>query len=267
VPRAAAGTLADGPRPAIGLGGHLRAADAAVAYVAHGEPGVAWADNDGGWVFGGYETPWRAGRLGASTTSLAAGIATAARPPRIEVQAAPQRLAGGEPFHVRVTCDAACDVRAVVPRGDDPRAAGAAALSRAGSVAVRIDPAAEVRFPRSTPVVVRAAAPSGGGVTTKRLRVRVERGRPHRLPRIVGLAARREGDEVLVTWRTTFPVTGALVLAGFRRNLLDGVPLPTRGRSRFAVRLLVPRAPAARVHVSILALRTDDERRASAVIG
>ena len=241
VPRAAAGTLADGPRPAIGLGAHLRAADAAVAYVAHGEPGVAWADNDGGWVFGGYETPWRAGRVGASTTSLAAGIATLPKPPVIEVRAAPQRVAEGEPIHVRVTCDAACDIRAVVPDRGDPRAAGAAALSRAGTAAVRIDPAAEIRFPRRTPIVVRAAAPAGGEVTTKRLHVRVGRGRPHRLPRIVGLTARRDGRRgPRHAGGRPHPVTGALVLAGFRRSLLDGVALPTRGRNRFAVTLLAP---------------------------
>ena len=132
IPRAASGTLAHGPRPAIGLGAHLRAADAAVAYLAHGEPGVAWADNDGGWVLGGYETPWRAGRIGASAPSLAAGIATLPKPPDIDVIAAPQRVAEGEPLRVRVACDAACDIRAVAPRGRDPRAAGAAALGRAG---------------------------------------------------------------------------------------------------------------------------------------
>ena len=140
VARAASGTLAGGPRPAIGLGAHLRAADAAVAYVAHGEPGVAWADNDGGWVFGGYETPWGAGRIGASTTSLAAGIATLPMPPDIEATAAPQRLAQGEPLRVRVTCDAACDIRAVAPRGRDRAPRGrprSAAPARSTSASTR----------------------------------------------------------------------------------------------------------------------------------
>jgi hypothetical protein len=263
VPRAAEGSLATGARPAVGLGSRLRAADAAAAYVAGGEPGTAWADNDGGWVIGGFEVPWRAGRIGAASSTLAAGIATQPRPPTVAVSAAPQRLASFEPLRVRVACDAPCDVRAAVPGGRAPIAAGSAAVAAGQPEVVSLSVLSGRRLPRRTRVVVRATPPSGGPVASARTTVRVGARRSRRVPRILGLTARREGEDVVATFRTSSPVYGALVGAGFRRGLGDAVAIPARSRTRFSVRLLAPTRSRLRLHVAVVPLEVGRTRRAS----
>jgi hypothetical protein len=266
VPRAAEGSLDRAARPAVGLGSRLRSADAAVAFAAGGEPGVAWADNEGGWVIGGFEVPWRNGRIGVAGGAPAAGIAAPPRAPAVTLSAAPQRLAAFEPLRVRVTCDAPCDVRAAVPGRRVPFAAGSAWLNANEPRVVPLTVLAGTPLPRQARVVVRAAPPGGGPVTTARTTVRTGRRRSRRTPRILDLAARREGEDVVVTFRTSSPVYGALVAAGFDRGLDDGLPIPARARTEFALRLLAPRRPPPRVHVAIVPLGAPPIRRASAPV-
>ena len=262
VPRAAAGSLDSGAGPAQRLGAGLRSADAVAAYVAGGEPGAAWSDNEGGWVSPGFEAPWSAGRIGAASASPAA--APVAPPPALRLAPVAQRLAPWERLRVRATCDAPCDLRAVVPGRGDPLAAGAATLPAAGTTEVRLSVAAGRRVGRRPRVVVRAAARSGGGASTARLRLRVRPRRSLGVPRIAALSARREGDEVAVAFRATSPTNGMLVVAGFKRNLLDGVAIPAGGRTRFAARLQLPpgRRPT-HVHVGLFPLEHGRDRVAS----
>ena len=263
VPRAAEGSLGTGALPATGLGSRLRSADAAAAYVAGGEPGVGWADNEGGWVSSGFEAPWRTGRIGVASSAPGAGTAAAPRPPGVSVSAPPQRLAAFEPLRVRVVCDAPCDVRAAVPGRRGPVAAGSAALNANEPRVVPLTVALGERLRRRVRVVVRAAPPGGGPATVARATASVARRRGRRVPRILDLAARREGDEVVVTFRTSSPVYGALVGAGFARDLEEGLPIPSRSRTRFAVRLLAPRRSRRTVYVAILPLGDEPLRRAS----
>jgi hypothetical protein len=116
-------------------------------------------------------------------------------------------------------------------------------LPAGGKTTLRLDPengsnAAGARgFPR-TPIVVLACTP--GNAVAERLELPAPRALPPgRIPSITGLAARRRGNLVRATWRTTAPA---------RRIHFTAYLLPApivarvagRGRTRFAATLHVP---------------------------
>jgi hypothetical protein len=263
--RGVSGTLAEGAGPPHGPGSRLRAADAAAAFVAHGDPAIAWSDHDGGWVGPGFEAPWAAGRIGAA--SAAGAFPTLATAPGLRVAVPPQGVRRWSSLAVRVTCDAACDVRGAVPGAGGPVAAGSAVLFAPGTTTLRLRLQALAAAPRRPLVVVSAAPPGGGPIATVRARARIRRLRPGTPPRIVDLAARRDGPDVVATWRTTAPVEGALMIAAIGSFDDDGVAVPASGGTRFTARLEPPDPRrAVRVKVELASLGARWTRRASVVV-
>ena len=223
----ARGTLTDGFGAPSRVGGACRSATAARP-LRFGDDvlGVAWADDA--------RVDTRQGglrRLGGGRAhvarELAPGVPTASAPgvPRMSARLmGPPALRASEPLRVRVRCERACDVRAVAVARTLPqpwwslygRRGGARqvldaseSLPADGETTLRLDPengsnAARARGLPRTPVVVLACTP--GNAVAERLELPAPRALPPgRIPSIAGLAARRHGDLVRVTWRTTAP--------------------------------------------------------------
>ncbi|HKG03128.1 MAG TPA: hypothetical protein VKB03_08090 [Conexibacter sp.] len=262
----ARGTLTDGFGAPSRVGGACRSATAArPLHFGDDVLGVAWADDA--------RVETRQGglrRLGGGRAHVARDLApggpsaSAPAAPRMSVRLmGPPALRATEPLRVRVRCERPCDVRAVATARTLPqpwwsvfgRRGGARqvldasdALHAGGETTLRLDPgngsnAAGARgFPR-TPIVVLGCTP--GNAVAERIELPAPRALPPgRIPSITGLAARRRGDLVQATWRTTAPArrmhfTAYLLLAG-------GVHKPIvarvagRGRTRFAATLHMP---------------------------
>ena len=250
-PRAAVGTLAGGfGRPAT-LGCPCRATNGVVALIDAGaRPGVAWTDNISDSRFG----PGRDLAAGGGRLHLAhPGRPTmpAVPPPRLHLAAPrPQRLHSGQPARVGARCSGPCDLRALVPgaRGGRPRAVGSAALERAGRTTFAVRPPFDKNLapprPGRVPVVVRAYAPNTSSFSTARVAVRLSRLPAPPTPRPRDVRARREGQSIVVTWRTRRPARKvSFVVDGRRRrsqparavHLFDSVE--GRGRTRFRARI------------------------------
>jgi hypothetical protein len=256
------GTLTDGFGAPSRVGGACRSATAARPLRFDDDVlGVAWADDA--------RVDTRQGglrRLGGGRTHVARALApggrsagTAAAPRMSARLMGPPALRASDPLRVRVRCERACDVRAVATARTLPqpwwsifgRRGGARqvldasdALPAGGETTLRLDPgngsnAAGARgFPR-TPIVVLACTP--GNAVAERLELPAPHAvPPGHIPSIAGLVARRRGDLVRATWRTTAPAhrihfTAYLLPAG-------GVARVTgRRRTRFAATLRVPR--------------------------
>jgi hypothetical protein len=126
--------------------------------------------------------------------------------PRVTVRAGPKRvLRAGEALVLRVTCSAACDVRAQTGPGYGG-ASDRLSLTRAGTGRLRLQgelrPLATLRG-GPVRVHVRSAAPGAATARTQTLTLRLRRRPGPPLPRVTGAVARRDGDDVVVTWRTT----------------------------------------------------------------
>ncbi len=262
----ARGTLTDGFGAPSRVGGACRSATAARPLLFDDDIlGVAWADDA--------RVDTRQGglrRLGGGRAHVARDLAPGGPPtsapaaPRMSARlVGPTALRAAEPLRVRVRCEAACDVRAVAvarmlpqpwwssleQRGGARQVLEASdALPAGGETMLRLDPgngsnAAGVRgFPR-TPIVVLGCTP--GNAVAERLELPAPRALPPgRIPSIAGLAARRRGDLVRATWRTTAPArrirfTAYLMLAGGVREPIVA-HVAGRGRTRFAATLHVP---------------------------
>jgi len=263
----AQGTLTDGFGAPSRVGGACRSATAARPLPFDDDTlGVAWADDA--------RVDTRQGglrRLGGGRAHVARDLtpggppASAPAAPRMTARlVGPPALRAAEPLLVRVRCERACDVRAVAVARTLPqpwwspfgRRGGARqvldasdTLPAGGKTTLRLDPeqgsnAAGVRgFPR-TPIVMLACTP--GNAVAERLELPAPRALPpDRIPSIVDLAARRHGDLVRATWRTTAPArrirfTAYLLLAGGAREPIVA-RVTGRGRTRFGVTLRVPR--------------------------
>jgi hypothetical protein len=262
----ARGTLTDGFGAPSRVGGACRSATAARPLLFDDDIlGVAWADDA--------RVDTRQGglrRLGGGRAHVARDLASGGPPtsapaaPRMSARlVGPPALRAAEPLRVRVRCEAACDVRAVAvarmlpqPWWSSFEQRGGArqvletsdALPAGGETTLRLDPgngsnAAGVRgFPR-TPIVVLGCTP--GNAVAERLELPAPRALPPgHIPSIAGLAARRRGDLVRATWRTTAPArrvrfTAYLMLAGGVRAPIVA-HVAGRGRTRFAATLHVP---------------------------
>jgi hypothetical protein len=262
----ARGTLADGFGAPSRVGGACRSATAAQP-LRFGDDvlGVTWADDA--------HVDTRQGglrRLGGGRAHIARDLAPGARSastpaaPRMSARLiGPPALRASDPLRVRVRCERACDVRAVATARTLPqpwwsffgRRGGARqvldasdALPAGGETTLRLDPengsnAADARGLPRTPVVVLACTP--GNAVAERLELPAPRALPPgRIASIAGLAARRHGDLVRATWRTTAPArrshfTAYLLLAGGLQK-----PIVARvaghGRTHFAATLRVP---------------------------
>ena len=161
--------------------------------------------------------------------------------PRVVVRPGRQRvLDPGDSLELRVTCSAACDVRAQVGSGLIG-ASGELSLARAGSGRVRLQPTARPIAPlREGPVRVRilSGAPGARTATARTLDVRLRRRPGPPRPRVQGAVARRDGDDIVVTWRTSrrSEVENLFVFATAGGRAV-GYAEPRGGPRRFRARL------------------------------
>jgi hypothetical protein len=94
-------------------------------------------------------------------------------------------------------------------------------------------------------LAVHATAPGGGATAARSVRVHVTRLRSLPVRRPLDVTARREGDEIVVRWRTDAPARRQqfFVAGQIRENSFDAAPPGTfrfvhgRGRTRFTARL------------------------------
>jgi hypothetical protein len=161
--------------------------------LADGTAGVAWADN------GEISSD---GRLHLAVE----GAADAADPPAPSVRVLPPRgrLTGArDSLKLAVRCSAACDVRASV--AGDAAASGTISLRRAGDAQLTIEPSARpIATLRGGPVrvLVRYGGPGARRAAAKSLTIELRRRPSPPRPRLLGAVARRDGDDVVVSFRT-----------------------------------------------------------------
>ncbi|MDA0184787.1 hypothetical protein OJ997_31080, partial [Solirubrobacter phytolaccae] len=176
------------------------------------------------------------------------GVAPPAEPvaPRVTVRAPERRaLRPAQTLVLPVRCSAACDVRAIVP-GAPPESDATASRANAGVVRLRISPLlSKPLVPRNGKLrlTLRTSAPGSRNVQRQAVTVALRRLPAPRTPRILDARARRDGDDVVVRWRTDGPVRDAyFVVAGQRgpgresEVVTSGAPKHLTGRS-FSVRL------------------------------
>ena len=174
-------------------GAELRhAASVTPVVLTNGAAVVAWTDNHAD----------RDGRVHAAVEAVADGADPAA--PRLRIGTPSKRTLGvSQKFSLPVTCSAACDVRAQI--GGATGAGDEVSLRRAGTGSLEFEPIyrrlvgprggqVHVKLRYGAPGVKRAAA------RTVTLRFRARPLPP--VPRVIGAVARRDGDDVVVTWRT-----------------------------------------------------------------
>ncbi len=201
--------------------------------LADGRAAVVWSDNDKKDSDGRLHLALEGGADGADPV-----------PPSIRVGSPASKVVGvTESLVLPVHCSAACDIRAAIA-GDDS-ATGTASLRRAGDTSISIDPS---NFPiapaRGGPVkiVVRYGAPGTRRAAAKSLTIRLKRPAVAARPKLLDAVARRDGDDVVVTWRTdrgakaeNFLVYGTATNARDAAALVGGAP---SGKQRqFRVRL------------------------------
>jgi hypothetical protein len=200
--------------------------------LASGAAAVAWTDNHEG----------RDGRVHAALE----GAADGADPPlpRLRVGAPSRRTLGvSQEFSLPVTCSAACDVRAQI--GDAAGAGDEISLRRPGTASLHFEPVyRRLVGPRGGRVRVklRYGAPGARRAAARTVTLRL-RARPlPPIPRVIGAVARRDGDDVVVTWRTDRPRDPEAFLV-FVTASTDtdaaalGVAEPTRRGLRLRVRI------------------------------
>ncbi len=174
-------------------GAELRSVGSVTPLVAaSGAAAVAWTDNHDD----------RGGRVHAAVEGVAQ--AADAAPPRVRVGAPSRRTLGTtQAFSLPVTCSSACDVRAQI--GGITGAGDEVSLRRAGTASLRFVPAyRRIVGPRGGRVRVklRYGAPGAGSAVARTVTLRL-RARPFPpVPRVIGAVARRDGDDVVVSWRT-----------------------------------------------------------------
>jgi len=231
----AAGALAGGPFTRAPLGGPVRpAVSLAPLVLADGRAAVVWADDD--LELG--VLPTGHGRL--HLAAAGAPPAADAPAPRVTVLPQPrQTLRVDEPILVRLRCAAACDVHAATSHGRRSTE-DVASRASAGRLTLKI-----VGFGlltrRTTRVAItlRASAPGARTSRTQRIRVplRVRPSPP--LPPLLDVRVRRSGDDLVVTWRTSFVARRAVfdVVAVGSDDVLATRDVRPRGRRSFRVTL------------------------------
>ncbi|HEX5621072.1 MAG TPA: hypothetical protein VFX51_21795 [Solirubrobacteraceae bacterium] len=264
------GTLATGFAAPVTVSGPLRDVSGVVPLLLEdGRAAVAWTDNATSFAF-----PVGQGRMHLAVESAPA-IPEPERP-RVTVTAPAQRLYDSEPVHLRVHCDRACDVRAMLAASSsEPPAAEAHSLRRAGTLPLdlsRLERSVERRRIR---IRVRAGAPNAREVVSLSRRVLVVRRPPLPVPPVVDVRAVRRGGSIVVTWRTAFAARRTyFAVLGQRTRKLEQDAItdlgsvgsaPGGGRTRFRVRLQ-PERPETVRWVGVYAFSFDRTRGHRAVV-
>jgi hypothetical protein len=235
-PRLARGSLTEGFGAPIRLGSPVRDANVAVPlFVADGREAVTWADNGGRYGE-------RDGRVHVAVEGAPARRSPP--PPRLTLRSArTQRLFAAQPLRVTVGCDRACDVRASAASHDEV----AATRLRRGRIDLELSPAtlSSRRADERVRVKVRATAPNGRRVASATELVRISRRPPLPVPRPLDVRARHRGGAIVVAWRTATPARRTYFVVQplnvHRRDLGTLETVKGRGRSRFRVRVTLPR--------------------------
>ena len=194
--------LAGGAPSDAPFGAELREAGSTTPLTsADGRLGIAWADNN---------DREKDGRLHLALEGVPDGADPA--PPQLTVIAPKRRvLASDEPLRFGVRCSAACDVRVQI--GSGVLAPGdTVSLTRAGRRQVSLDPSlAPLATLRGGPVTLRLlyAAPGARHTISKNVTYRLRRLPDPPLPKVLDAGARRDGKEIVVTWRTDRPAKGS----------------------------------------------------------
>ena len=182
------------------LGSELRDVGSMTPLVtADGRVAAAWTDND---------DAGRSGRVHVAVQGVP--IPADPRAPHVTVRGPRSHvLDKSSRLSLRVTCDAACDVRVQV--ADSLDATGTLTLSHAGHSELVLEPTIKPIAPlRTGPVrlLVRSGAPGAGHAReqTTTLRLRRRPGSP--VPVVHDLVARRSGSRVIVTFRTAPEAAG-----------------------------------------------------------
>ncbi len=211
-------------------GPELRGADSITPVVlAGGVPAVAWTTN---------------AESGQVHLAAEGAVDAPAEPaPRVRVEGPAKRvLKGGDSLKLKVTCSAACDVRAQV--GDAAlKPSALLSLDRAGSGELQLDASLGPIAPlREGALRVRLAysAPGARTARTRTLALRLHRPPGPPLPRVLAPVARRDGDDVVVSWRTKMAADTDSFFAyatAEPRSLSLRSAAPSGGPRRFKVRL------------------------------
>jgi hypothetical protein len=200
-PRSAVVSLAGGAPATAVHGAGLRGADSTTPLLfADGTLGAAWTDNSADERHGRIHLV----RDGAPGTPEPAA-------PRVRITVAgSSALKRAAPLKLRVTCDAACDVVAQVAGRFD--AGDSISLPRAGAGRIELDPLVRPIVPLKpgpVRVLVRYGAPGVYSATARTSTFELRRQPSPPPPRVLGLSATRDGDEVIVRWRTDRPAKGS----------------------------------------------------------
>jgi hypothetical protein len=237
------------------LGGGLRVIEAITPVtLADGSLAVAWSDNG--------ERGSR-GRIHVAR----AGTPIPADPVAPKVTVAPPRsrtLRDSDPLMLRVTCNAACDVQ--LQLADDASISASASLPAAGSRRLLLYPYGRPIAPRgggTVRVLVRSSAPGARSTTADTLTLKLRRAKILYPPRVLDPTVARDGDDLIVRWRTAKPGRPGsyFVMASDERDRTVGSAQPRGGaRTSFGVR--IRRAgKAATVTVYAIAANADKFRR------
>ena len=216
--------------------------DATAFVLADGTPAIVWSETDR--VPGGETTRVRVAAEGVVSPHEP-------KPPTVRVGAPLERTLGAaDPLRLPIRCSAACVVFATV---DSPLAAARATvrLERAGRATLSLDDAAYAA--EHGRVRVRLAYGGAGALrpTTRTLHIRLSARADVRLPRIVAVQARRDGNRVRVQFRVSgHDDTLPLYVSGEDQPAYNGEPLVTRmvevRRSARTTTLTLPARPRMR---------------------
>jgi hypothetical protein len=201
----------------VRLGTPCRTAEATTPLVLRdGRLGVAWTDNARVTSVEGVDEPRGDGRLHVATPDPVVSRPPAPQP-LISVRVlGPLALHAGQALRVRVRCRRGpCDVRAVAPAytlgengGDDVAASATVGAGRTATL--RLVPTQRASFakrrkPTRSAVALLACGMSRTATSRLTLHPVLRRLPPPPIPRVLQLRARRHGDAIHVTWRTSIP--------------------------------------------------------------
>lgn len=268
----ASGTVSGGMAHSVRLGNPCRAANAAQPLkLADGTLGAAWTDNARAISRDSTDTPLGGGLLhvimpGEGTTS-AGGT-----PPGLSAQLIGSlALHGGQPLRLRVRCRRGpCIVRAAATAysldgssGDPSLVDGSVELRRRHAGLLSLDPADGDTLARSrdatAQVSLLACAPTGTRAAHLTLALRLHRLPPLPVPRVVNLVARRHGDTIDVTWRTTIPARNTTFdIAGQPFDPTQPVYAEIAGRGRRQFSIVLHSAPSVHERAVSVQVNTGD---------
>ena len=187
--------LSGGPVQTQILGAELRDVGAIAPLVtADGTAGMVWADNN---------DDERDGRLHLALEGAPDGADPA--PPDVRVLGSTRRvLAADADLPLTIRCSAACDVRVQLGKGL-LAPADIVSLTHAGEKKVRLfgfyAPLATLKGGPAE-LYLRYGAPGTRRATAKTVTLQLRRLPDTPLPRVLGAVARREGEKIVVTWRS-----------------------------------------------------------------